>query len=191
MAEFVGIVLGDGGISDKQVTITLNSRDDKEYSTFVIRLIKNLFGVKPSLYHDSKYLAMDIVVSRTKLVKFCTERLGLKKGNKIKQQIDIPDWIKKNKKFSIVCLRGLIDTDGSVFVHRYRVKEKWYSYKKLSFTSYSKPLRRSVYEIMKSNGLNPRLSKNRDVRLDSVEDIKKFFDIIGSSNPKHLKRYKN
>jgi len=64
-------------------------------------------------------------------------------------------------------------------------------YKKLSFTSYSKPLRYSVFKIMKDNGLNPRLAQGRDVRLDSIKDMQKYFRIIGFHNPKHLERYKN
>jgi len=42
---------------------------------------------------------------------------------------------------------------------------------------------------MKNLGLNPRFSQNKDVRLDSVSDMKKYFGIVGSHNPKHLKRY--
>lgn len=191
LAEFVGIVMGDGGISKYQLTITLNFRDDKEYIKFVVKLIKKLFNVKPGVYHNPKDSVDDIVISRIELIKFCTEKLGLKQGNKIKQQIDIPDWIKNNKKFQIACVRGLVDTDGSVFTHRYKVNGKMYGYKKLAFTSRSKPLVSSVYDIFKSVRLNPNIAqKGRDVRIDNMEGIKKYFQVIGTHNPKHLKRYK-
>lgn len=192
LAEFTGIVMGDGGISKYQLTITLNFKNDKEYIKFVIKLIEKLFGVKPSVYREEKNSVDNVVVSRVKLIKFCTEKLGLKVGNKVKQQVDIPQWIKINKKFQIACVRGLIDTDGSVFTHRYRVNDKLYNYKKLAFTSRSRPLVISVYDTLRSVGLNPRLAQQgRDVRLDSIEDMKKYFNIINSHNPKHLKRYKN
>ncbi len=187
LAEFIGIVLGDGGITKYQVTITLHRKDDKEYGEFVTNLIKNLFDV-----HIGEYLRQNAIgysISRVELVKFCTEKLGLKRGNKIKQQIDIPDWIKQNKQYAIACVRGLIDTDGCVFNHKYKVKEKWYSYKKLSFTSYSKSLRESVFNILKNNGLNPRFAQDKDVRLDSIENMKKYFKIFNSHNPKHLRKY--
>lgn len=191
LAEFVGIVMGDGGISKYQLTITLNFKDDKEYIKFVVKLIKKLFNVKPSIYHNPKDSVDDIVVSRIELIKFCMEKLGLKKGNKMKQQIDIPEWIKNNKKFQTACVRGLVDTDGSVFTHRYKVNGKMYNYKKMAFTSRSKPLVSSVYDIFKSIGLNPNIAqKGRDVRIDSVEGVKKYFQIIGTDNPKHLRRYK-
>jgi len=189
LAEFVGIVLGDGGITRRQVKITLHHKDDKEYGEFVTGLIKKLFDVYLGTCYRKKDSVIHYVVSRTELVRFCTGKLGLKLGNKIKQQVNIPDWIKKNKPYSIACVRGLVDTDGCVFTHRYKVNGKFYSYKKLSFTSYSSPLRQSVFNILKSNKLGPRLAQGRDVRLDSIEDMQRYFKLFGSHNPKHLNKY--
>lgn len=192
LAEFVGIVLGDGGISKNQVCITLHHIDDKSYSVFVIDLIEKLFKLKPSVYHNVNDSVYDIVVSRVELVRFLTDKLGLKIGNKVKQQVDVSGWIKKNKKFKIACVRGLMDTDGSIFIHKYKVKGREYQYKKMAFTSRSKPLVIFVYNALKRLKLNPRITKNGwDARLDSIADVKKYFDIIGSHNLKHLKKYKN
>lgn len=190
LAEFVGIVLGDGGISKYQLTITLHMIDDKEYGEFVVDLIKRLFAVPVSIYSDSKNSVNYYVVSRIELIRFCLERLGLKQGNKIKQQVNIPNWIKQNKQYSIACVRGLVDTDGSVFTHKYKVSGKEYKYKKLAFTSASKPLLYSVYNILKDLNLNVRIARGKDVRIDSVENMKRYFKLIGSHNPKHLKRYR-
>lgn len=191
LAEFVGIVLGDGGITQRQVTISLHDKDDREYAKFVVRLVEKLFDVPVGTYHKKKDSVVNFIISRRELVRFCIEKLGLKEGNKIKQQVDIPQWIKQDKMYSIACVRGLLDTDGCVFNHRYKVKGKLYSYKKLSFTSYSQPLRNSVFCILKGLALNPRLAQDRDVRLDAQKDMRQYFQIVGSNNPKHLKRYKN
>ena len=189
LAEFVGIVLGDGSITPKQVQISLNKYDDKEYVPFIKTLIKKLFNLKTGTYNDRKSDGVKLQVSSVELINYLL-KLGLKIGNKIKQQIDVPDWIKQNKKYAVACMRGLIDTDGSIFTHRYKVNGKWYKYKKLCFTSYSEPLRESVFNILKENGLNPRLAQKRDVRLDSIKDMQTYFQLIGFRNPKHLKRYK-
>lgn len=189
LAEMVGILLGDGGISKYQVVVTLNAVTDKEFIVYVAKLFKKLFGVAASIHQVRGTLAMNIVVSRTNLVKFCVEKLGLKIGNKVRQQVDIPDWIKGNKKFEIACVRGLVDTDGSIFTHRYKSNGKYYSYKKFDYTSVSRPLLRSAYEILKSNGLHPRPYRGKSLRIDSIADMKKYFEIFGTSNPKHLKRY--
>jgi len=186
-AEFIGIMLGDGGLSERQVSVTLHHIDDLQYSHFVRDMMSQLFKVCPGVYHSPKKSVNTLVISRSDLVQFL-HRQGLPIGNKVRQQCDIPDWIKKNKEFSLACVRGLIDTDGSVFTHRYIVNGKQYSYKKLGFTSRSAPLRRSSAHILETLGMSPRMS-GYDVRLDSINDMKKYFSLIGSHNPKHLKRY--
>lgn len=192
LAEFIGIMLGDGGISlhKTQICITLNNRDDKEYILFVCKLIEKLFKKKPSIYEIKDAVASTIAVSSTNLVDYLIAH-GLKSGNKFKLQVDIPDWIKNNASYAIACVRGLVDTDGCIFNHSYTVNNKVYAYKKLSFTSYSQPMRKSVYDILKSIGINPRMSSYRDVRIDSRKDMEIYFKVIGSSNPKHLNKYHN
>jgi len=190
LAELIGIVMGDGGISTYQVTVTLHHIDDRQYSIFVAKLVKKLFHVTPHIRHSEKKSVLEIVISRAELVKYL-HSLGLPIGNKVAQQFDIPNWIKKNKKLSTACLRGLVDTDGSIFTHRYKVNGKWYSYKKLSFTSLSRPLLQSVATIMQDIGLHPRISANQNVWLDSKRDMEKYILTVGSHNPKHLKRYKS
>lgn len=187
LAEFIGTMMGDGGLSKYQACITLHHIDDRQYIDFVAKRIKKLFRIKPSLYHTPKDSVYNIVVSRLEIVKYL-HSLGLPIGNKVKQEFDMPAWIKRNKEFSIACVRGLVDTDGSVFTHSYKVKGKWYHYKKLSFCSRSQPLQYSVAKFLADIGMHPRIS-GYDVRLDSIADMKKYFAIIGSSNPKHLKRY--
>ncbi|MHB8860399.1 MAG: LAGLIDADG family homing endonuclease [Minisyncoccota bacterium] len=189
LAEFIGIMMGDGGISMYQIIITLHHIDDLEYALFVTSLIERLFKIRPKIYHSPKNSVNDVVVSRKELVRYLHE-FGLPIGNKVKQQIDIPVWIKHNQKFAIACLRGLIDTDGCIFTHRYRVKNTQYAYKKLSFTSASKPLRESVYDLLQEFGFHPRMA-DTDVRLDRIEDMKHYFSLINSHNPKHLRRYEN
>ena len=49
-----------------------------------------------------------------KLINFLEDK-GFKPGNKIKNKLRIPSWIKNNRKFLKACLRGLYDTDGSVY----------------------------------------------------------------------------
>jgi len=190
LAEFIGIMLGDGGIAakGKQIHITLNYKDDAEYIKYVCGLIEKLFKRKPGICERKSDGVFVILVSSIDLIDYLV-KLGLKKGNKIKLQVDIPSWIKKNKNYSIACVRGLMDTDGCVFNHRYRVNKKFYNYTKVSFTSYSQPMRRSVSKILESLGIKSRLFSYRDVRIDSQKDVENYFKLIGSSNQKHLKKY--
>ncbi|MFT5849598.1 MAG: hypothetical protein ACI9H6_000407 [Patiriisocius sp.] len=189
LAEFCGIVLGDGGITNYQVTITLNLKTDKEYAVFVVALCKKLFGFEPSVYIRENNNTRTVVLSRVEIVKFLTESVGLVKGNKVAHQISIPQWILESELYKKACIRGLVDTDGSIFTHNYTSSGKVYAYKKLSFTSASQPLRSDVHTSLMTLGMKARLSGKFDVRLESVADVSTYFRLIGSSNPKHLKRY--
>jgi DNA-binding XRE family transcriptional regulator len=190
LAEFVGIMLGDGGISEKQITVSTNSIDDKIYGHFVKRLINKNFGVKPAIYFRKDSAAMDIVVSRKKLVDFCNKKLGLKIGNKLKQGLDIPKWIIGNDEFEKACIRGLVDTDGCIFTERHKIKNKIYGYKRINFVSMSPALRQSVFDILKRLDLCPKMRNNRSVQIENMDKIIEYFRVIGTSNPKHKKRFR-
>lgn len=192
LAEFVGILLGDGGISENQVTVSLNRVTDGEYRVFVQRLIRKLFDVPTGLYFDKQSLAERIVISRSALVSYLTSMVGLKQGNKIGQQVDIPAWIKEDRVYSIACVRGLVDTDGCAIIHRYLSKGKAYRYKKVGFTSRSYPLLQSVSGIFSDLGIKHRIMKNGwDIRIEAKEEVEKYFQMVGTHNPKHLERYKS
>jgi len=192
IAEFVGIMLGDGGISRYQLKVTLDSKKEKEYGKFVSSLIKSLFNVPVRVYYRKKESTVNFVVSRRALVLFCVQKLGLKIGNKIKQQIDIPGWITGNKAYSIACLRGLFDTDGCVFYHRYKVNGKFYNYKKISFTSFSGPLLQSAFKILNDIGVEARITKDRrDIRIESQRSVARYFEVVGFHNQRNLKKKLN
>ena len=189
LAEFVGILLGDGSITPYHVNITLSS-EEKQYIGYVQKIIKELFDVVPKIRRHKHSKAIDIIVNRRLLVDFC-QKFGFKMGNKVKNQVDIPEWIKKNQIFSCECVRGLVDTDGCFFKHSYIVGKKKYSYLKIAFTSASYPLTTSVAKILINFGFSVRISKNqRDVRIDSVQYVQKYIKEIGTHNHKHLQKIK-
>jgi len=89
LAEFVGIVLGDGSITKYQLTITLN-QNEEQYISFVGNLTEKLFSIKPKIIHRKDQSVKNIVISSKNLVEFLIDDLGLKNGNKVKQNVDIP-----------------------------------------------------------------------------------------------------
>ncbi|KKR65169.1 MAG: hypothetical protein UU06_C0027G0009 [Parcubacteria group bacterium GW2011_GWB1_40_5] len=189
LAEFIGILLGDGNISPYYISITLSSKE-KEYIKYICKIIEKLFRVVPKIFKHKEKKAVTIVVNRKQLVDFCQE-VGFKKGNKVSNQVDIPQWIKKSKMYSYECIRGLIDTDGCFFFHNYIVNGKKYFYFKIAFTSASIPLRLSVKKILINSGFGVRMSKagkgkGGDVRIDGGFYVKKYIKEIGSHNKKHL-----
>ncbi len=141
LAEFIGIMLGDGHLHKKGeksylgdlLSISLNRVDEPEYVEYVKNLIFNLFGIIPAEHPRSDSKSIDLKLYNSDIIDFLIS-IGLKTGDKVKNQVYVPEWIKKEntwikcnhiewisniKPFVIACLRGLIDTDGSIYVDRF------------------------------------------------------------------------
>src|SRR3989338_9786703 len=187
LAEFIGIVLGDGGITKKQVTITVHKIDDEYYAKYIKKLIKKLFSINPACYIRKN--VFKIVISRSKLVKALL-KMGLHMGNKVKHQIDVPIWIKKSNMFSKACLRGLFDTDGCFYIDRHKYKDKIYLNCGINFTNRSLPLLNFFKSNLTKTKLNPTQKTDFSVFLRREEDVLSYFKVIGSSNQKHLNKFR-
>lgn len=180
LAEFVGIMLGDGSLTKFQASITLNSEADKDYIKYVYSLILKLFDDKPTLIKKKDCRAIDLRLSGIKLVKYLI-RIGLKVGNKVKQQVDVPIWVKSSQDFSIACLRGLMDTDGCIVksVHTYKTKK--FTYFNPCFANRSKPLLNFVSYTLNDLGLHPSIAGER-IWLYNKAEVQKYFELVGSNN---------
>lgn len=189
LAEYVGIMLGDGGITQGQCNITLNSVADREYVYFVSQLEKNLFGEEPKLYKRKDSKALVLYYNSRFIIRYLIS-IGLKIGNKVKQQVDVPDWVKNSSPYRIACVRGLIDTDGGVFLHRYTVNNKKYFYKKICFSNRSIPLLIFVKETLRKLGFTPKMINNvanKQVWLYNNTEVMDYLKKVGTSNPRLLK----
>lgn len=188
LAEFTGILLGDGNINKYQVKISLNAKTDREYGNFITDISHKLFGIRPTERIEENTL--NLVLSGINLTRFL-QRHGLKSGNKITQQVNVPDWILQRSEYSAACLRGLVDTDGGIFCHRHSVNGKEYNHHGLCFTAYSLPLLESAYNALVKFGFNAKIDrKGKHIFLYRKDELKRYFDNIGTSNPTLRKRYK-
>lgn len=189
LAEFVGIMLGDGGITKEQIAITLNRKADKNYILYVKKLSDFLFGEEPKYFQRKDCKADVIYYNGINIVRFITG-IGLKIGNKVRQQVSVPGWIGRNIKYKIACLKGLMDTDGGIFTHKYKVNGKIYSYKKICFTNRSMPLLYFVEDTLNELGFTAKTIykvENKKVWLYNSKEVIKYLDEIGSSNERLLK----
>ena len=185
LAEFCGIMLGDGGISKRQFTITLHLQE-KQYAAYVSSLIQKLFLVTPSQYTKQKN-TRTVCISRTKLVTYLEEYCGLESGNKVINQVSVPLWILESRPYQKACLRGLFDTDGSIYMHRYTSKGKKYEYQKIGFSSRSQSLLEDVHAILTTFNIKSRITPS-EVKIEAQKDVRRFLRQVGFSNTKHLKR---
>ena len=116
MAELLGIIFGDGGLTDTQVKISLNAKADAAYSTFVKYLFEELFAIKVFLQKRERQNTLVIVCSSTNLVDFLVQK-GAVRGNKISQQMGIPDWVLRETLYSRTFVGGPVDTDGCLYTN--------------------------------------------------------------------------
>ena len=202
LAEETGIHIGDGGMGfhiskgkhNWHYTYCCHNIDDKEYCKYVKRLIKKLYNLDP--INDKKRNSNTKILryTRKNLVLYKME-LGLPLGPK--DNIRIPEWIFKNKKFKIACIRGIFDTDGSVMLQKKYKKIPYYPH--LKITSKSKAMILQIQEIFDEFGIKSSLSMNKRTLPRSPNDIwnveiygssnfNKYVKKIGFSNPKHLKK---
>lgn len=196
LAEVFGIVLGDGHLEefkkDKKVRcysliISGNSETDLNYMTkYIPLLFERSFGIKGSLFFDKKRKVVYYKLYGKNLVEFIKLH-GISSGNKKKNNQGIPKWIKENKNYLIKCLRGLIDTDGSIhYISRYNKNLR------INYTSHIPNLLRDVRDALIFLGFNPsKIICDRQIFLSSQGNIEKYLNEIGFGNQKNLNRLKS
>lgn len=177
LAEFVGILLGDGHLTPTQVTVTLGTKESK-YVQYVTELMRKLFKVKPKII-TSKRGDKVVYLGSTVLVRWF---LGMGLAyNKAASQVDIPNWCFRKKEFLSRVIKGLIDTDGSIYKLKFGIQ--------ISFCNKSQVLLHSVRRALLSFGFSPSQASANKVYLTKREDIDLYFKIIGFSNVKHHLRF--
>lgn len=189
LAEFIGIMIGDGSVGRYQISVTLDLKTDAEYASYVRKQMEVLFGVMPR-YREREHMGCSVTeISSINMVEFLKSK-GLPVGNKLQHDIHIPAWIRCNPKYAAMCLRGIFDTDGSIFQEQHVTKNgKVYAYPRMAFVSASERLRNDIFGALFRLGLRPKIRSNRAVTIEHFTDIKEYFRIVGSSNPKHLHRF--
>lgn len=191
LAEFIGIMFGDGGINNLwQANVTLNSVADATYVDYVADLMHELFGIRPAVRARANRRATVVSLASTSVVDFLVEQ-GLPRGNKLSHGLAIPAWILERKKYKIACVRGLVDTDGCLIRHVHRVGGGTYRHTYLSFSSGSPELLGQFAGIVAGLGMTPCFAKNgREVWLYSARDVEKYLRVVGSSNERISKAEK-
>lgn len=207
LAEFIGAFVGDGCLSRyersnrkngyiKEVAFTGAWEKDYQYYKEIIQpiLIKN-FNISGSIKHREDDNSLRFRIFRKPLFLFLID-LGFKFGPK-SHNVEIPKVILNNVQFQKSFLRGLFNTDGSIY-RRYSKKYKHHfrlysNYKVIQFTSVSRRLIEQIHEILFNLGFNPnRVTKVRDAwicRITSQQEVNKFGKEIITTHAYHIKRF--
>lgn len=178
-AFVVGVAIGDGNISNPNgKAVRLRISCDTVYPDIICEIecaLRKLLPQNKVSRIERKDNCVDISVYSNKLIELLPWKVGL--GTKHEQKAHVPLWIRNRPTHCIACLRGLIMTDGSIYLDR--------GYKMVNFCNNIQPLASDVGTMIESLGFKPRLSitsqpsGKHKYTIRVAQDIEKFLDTIG------------
>ena len=191
VAEFVGVLIGDGFIGKYErhriIQITGNKITDRiYYKKFLIPLMEEIFSSNVYFYERDTCIRISVY---SKIV-FNTLRnlFGFPLGKK--GEITIPDNMLSTDECKVAVIRGLFDTDGYVGLERKK-------YPVINICTTSKKLSIQIQDILNQFGFGAYVCRcqgkgNRKISyritIFGKQKVLKWKDLIGSSNPSKMKR---
>ncbi|MFH1916967.1 MAG: LAGLIDADG family homing endonuclease [Nanoarchaeota archaeon] len=183
LSELIGILAGDGHISAKNHEVSVSGHLHKDYQYMtetVIPLFQNLFSCRIHIKTHEKNNNIRCIINSIRLAQYLVNNFQLPQGRK-KGKLHIPKSLRKNKDFLIAYIRGLFDTDGSVYFRRNQPV--------VSIISRDPVFLNEIKSALKMLKYSPSLS-GKNIYLYRKEDVKRFFNHIQPHNKKHLQQYK-
>lgn len=199
LAEEIGIHIGDGSMNiycgRHLYSLRGHRIDDREYYQQHIKsLYQRLYNIKVHNRYWPEVIGFQrssraLLTFKHNVLKF---PLGRKNG------ITIPSIILDRKDHIGACIRGLFDTDGCIYIEK---KSSNRIYPRIQIVSCSKPLilqLKNVLETVFKFNLSCWEIRRKEegwknlhnITVRGFENIEKWMDIIGSNNPKHIRKFR-
>ena len=203
ISEEIGIHLGDGSLgiykhkSGIKYSYTISGGyDDEEYfQNFIIPLMHKLYRIYPSTYKYRDRRSLELHYQSKGLI-FFKRSLGLPLGKK--ENLKIPDIV-KNSKCKLDLIRGLFDTDGSLFFRKRNKKVNYYpcisisNKNRIFIQEITKLLNKKGFDVTmsteKSKCSNGTLCVNTKLNINGKNSLLKWMKLIGTSHPKNLTKF--
>jgi len=204
LCELFGIFLGDGCLSEtarySEIVIAGDITEEREfYNKHIIPLFNKELAI-PLINKEIKGRAYPkvgvygIYSFNKKLVQEFKKTFNLTSGPKT--NIVIPQNILSNKKFLIKVLKGLFETDGSIYFEKnYSCKDNSHKHAKIKLCMTSRNLIDQIYNSLIHLDFKPirvkpykgKKDKNYlyGIKLYRKKDILRWIEEIGFDNPKH------
>lgn len=192
VAELVGVIIGDGHIYRKnrkyQIGITGSPITDRDYFEKLKELIFKEWNKEIKI--KFRFRGLRIVFDSKSICEFLINDLQMFHGKGKCWNTAIPQEIYEDWNLAKNAIRGIADTDGSVFVSKKPGVEK---YPCIELTTTSQKLALQLKDILTNNGFRVTLregSKGKSsvltayrVALNGQKNLKKWMDEIGFTNP--------
>jgi len=194
--EFIGIMIGDGCLLYYPkhriygIEITGNAIEEKDYYEKISKFMQGEFNLKPRIYVRSMTSGKGLkLISYNKNLANYLLKLGIK-GNKT-YNVKIPKnllcWDKSKH-----IIRGIFETDGSLYFSRSKITIKEPSYPRLEITTVSYELADQIVQILSENGFSVQCHMNRSaivIYMSGENMLNKWIQDIGFSSDKNWSKY--
>tara|TARA_Y100000310_G_scaffold105258_1_gene103643 strand:- start:1554 stop:2396 length:843 start_codon:yes stop_codon:yes gene_type:complete len=183
LSELIGALAGDGHISgtNYEVSISGHLYLDADYiKNNITYLFEKLFNVNVKFKINKKQTNLRCVINSKRLVEYLIKEFKLPIGKK-KGKLHIPIQIMNRNIFLKNYIKGLFDTDGSLYLKRKGSLV-------VSIISRDPTFLNEVNEGLTKLGYNPSVS-GKNLYIYRQEQVRKFFKDIKPNNKKHLEKY--
>lgn len=172
------------------VEITGNATEEKDYYEKISKFMQKEFNLKPRIYVRKEIKGEGLkLISYSKSLAEYLMSFGIK-GNKT-YTVGIPQQLMSWDKAKHV-LRGIFETDGSLYFSKSKVTVKKPSYPRLEFSTVSSKLAKQIVQILNENGFSVHSRRNRSaivIYMSGENMLNKWVEEIGFSSDKNWSKY--
>jgi intein/homing endonuclease len=191
ISELIGAFIGDGFTNHYGgmyvVQFTGHAELDEHY--YNKRLAPIIHQMCPSANPiiRSYENTIRLTIYSKELHELLVKRFGFPKGRKT-EVVRIPDEILESEQSNIRhCIRGIFDTDGSVFFDRRIVYKR--PYPRICLHVVSQPLIQQVHHLLIEDGIQSRMTwDGTRLHINGQTNCRRFCNLIGFSNKRHLSK---
>jgi hypothetical protein len=198
LSELIGIIIGDGNIyynaklNKYYFEITGDPLREREYFNHISKLINDILAKK--LFPRIGGRGLRLRVYSKEFVEFLINELGIPYGKNKGKLVRIPEEI-ISKDWNLIksCIRGITDTDGSLFLSKKGNRE---NYPTVEITTTSKPLANQLRGLLNEKyrlgfrSFTPKgFRKKFVISVNGNEMVNKWINDIGFSNKRKLRKY--
>jgi len=186
VSEFLGALMGDGWIGEygrrKQVAICGNLKE-LQYARHLIRLSKKIFGIKPYLFKRKDSNAFYLFINNSVVFNYIRANFNFPKGEK---SVFDTGKLPTNWELQKCVIRGLFDTDGSVYFDK--AKGYKHPYPTVEVASKNRELLDWLNAVLRQNHY-ATIPHKRGLRVKGIADVRRWFAEISPQNKRKVQKY--
>ncbi len=198
VAELIGAIIGDGCIrykpmiSQYYVEIVGDPNNEQEYFKYLSKILIEELNLKAFIKVRERGLRLKVYSKE--LIEFLVYKLKLPPNKEKCQNIFIPKIIFNDEYLLRSCLRGIMDTDGSIFLANKGYRK---DYPTIEISTTSIKLALQLKEAISQNfrigfrNYKPgNFHRIYRISLNGDKMVQKWHQKIGFSNTRNLNKYK-